>query len=60
MIQSKSVEKLLKALEIRIVKGKYLCLSENHKQDLSQNDKNILANRDNNSKLSGVWTATIS
>lgn len=53
MIQSKRVEKLLKALEIKIVKGRYLCLSENHKQDLSRNGKNILADRDNNSKLSG-------
>lgn len=58
--QSKSVEKLLKALEIKIVKGRYLCLSENRKQGLSQNGKNILANRDNNSKLSAERTATIS
>lgn len=60
MIQSRSVEKLLKALEIKMVNGRYLWLSENRKQDLSQNGKNILANRDKNSKLSGVRTATIS
>lgn len=60
IIQQKSVEKLLKALEIKIVKGRILCLSENPKQGLSQNGKNILANRDNHSKLSGGRTATVS
>lgn len=58
--ESKSVEKLLKALEIKVVKGRYLCLPENWKQGLSQNGKNILANRDNNSKLSVGRTTSIS
>lgn len=50
----------VESLKAKMVKGRYLHLSENWKQVLSQNGKNILANRDNNSVLSGGRTAAIS